>query len=96
MVAREGEASWIREDNRKVRRSLERVGATVHKTYRVYTKPLPEGRLTPAETGMGDQAHRRGPVAAPPGRGINCRGPLARSFPASREIMSCRGSPSHA
>jgi GNAT superfamily N-acetyltransferase len=35
-----GESSWILEDNWKMRRALEKVGAEVHKTYRVYQKDL--------------------------------------------------------
>ena len=35
-----GECSWILEDNWDMRRGLERIGASVHKTYRVYEKPL--------------------------------------------------------
>ena len=35
-----GECSWILEDNWPMRRALERMGATVIKTYRVYEKPL--------------------------------------------------------
>ena len=35
-----GECSWILEDNVKMRRALEKVGAQVHKTYRVYRKDL--------------------------------------------------------
>jgi GNAT superfamily N-acetyltransferase len=34
------EASWILEDNWGMRRALERLGAYVHKTYRVYGTPL--------------------------------------------------------
>jgi GNAT superfamily N-acetyltransferase len=34
------EAGWILEDNWGMRRALERLGAHVHKTYRVYGKPL--------------------------------------------------------
>lgn len=33
-----GESSWILEDNWKMRRALEKVGAEIHKTYRVYKK----------------------------------------------------------
>jgi GNAT superfamily N-acetyltransferase len=36
----EGECSWILEDNVPMRHALERFGATVRKTYRVYDKPL--------------------------------------------------------
>src|SRR5690606_6565782 len=35
-----GECSWILEDNWDMRRGLERIGATVYKTYRVFEKPL--------------------------------------------------------
>jgi len=35
-----GESSWILEDNWKMRRTLEKAGATVYKTYRVYQKDL--------------------------------------------------------
>jgi GNAT superfamily N-acetyltransferase len=35
-----GEASWILEDNWGMRRALERMGAYVYKTYRVYSHPL--------------------------------------------------------
>jgi GNAT superfamily N-acetyltransferase len=35
-----GECSWILEDNWDMRRGLERIGATVYKTYRVYEKQL--------------------------------------------------------
>jgi GNAT superfamily N-acetyltransferase len=35
-----GECSWILEDNWDMRRGLERIGASVYKTYRVYEKPL--------------------------------------------------------
>jgi len=35
-----GESSWILEDNWKIRRALEKVGAEIHKTYRVYHKDL--------------------------------------------------------
>lgn len=35
-----GECSWILEDNVPMRHGLERFGATVRKTYRVYDKPL--------------------------------------------------------
>ncbi len=38
-----GESSWILEDNWPMRRALEKMGAHVHKTYRVYQKRL--GRL---------------------------------------------------
>lgn len=38
---RSGEASWILEENWGMRRALERMGAYVHKTYRVYGTPLP-------------------------------------------------------
>lgn len=34
------ECSWILEDNGEMRRGLERIGASVHKTYRVYEKAL--------------------------------------------------------
>ncbi|MFH1762958.1 MAG: N-acetyltransferase [Gemmatimonadota bacterium] len=37
------ECSWILEDNWKMRRALEKVGARVHKTYRVYEKRLSPG-----------------------------------------------------
>jgi GNAT superfamily N-acetyltransferase len=36
-----GEGSWILEDNFPMRRGLERMGARVYKTYRVFEKPLP-------------------------------------------------------
>jgi GNAT superfamily N-acetyltransferase len=39
-----GECSWILEDNWKMRRALEKAGAVVHKTYRVYRKDLGSGR----------------------------------------------------
>ncbi len=35
-----GECSWILEDNWDMRRALERMGAYIYKTYRVYDKPL--------------------------------------------------------
>lgn len=35
-----GECSWILEDNWDMRRGLERMGARVHKTYRIYEKAL--------------------------------------------------------
>jgi hypothetical protein len=35
-----GECSWILEDNWKMRRALEKTGAEVYKTYRVYQKDL--------------------------------------------------------
>jgi hypothetical protein len=35
------EMSWILEDNRGMRRILERIGGRVYKTYRIYEKPLP-------------------------------------------------------
>jgi GNAT superfamily N-acetyltransferase len=35
------ESSWILEDNWKMRRALEKMGASVYKTYRVYAKTLP-------------------------------------------------------
>jgi hypothetical protein len=35
-----GECSWILEDNWDMRRGLERIGAKVYKTHRVYEKPL--------------------------------------------------------
>ena len=37
---RAAECSWILEDNWDMRRGLERMGALVYKTYRVYEKPL--------------------------------------------------------
>lgn len=37
----ECECSWILDDNWEMRRGLERMGASVYKTYRVYEKPLP-------------------------------------------------------
>jgi len=37
------EQSWVVEDNVVMQRYLERVGATVYKTYRIYEKPLPAG-----------------------------------------------------
>jgi GNAT superfamily N-acetyltransferase len=37
---RRAEAGWILEDNWGMRRALERLGARVHKTYRVYSKPV--------------------------------------------------------
>ena len=40
---RRSEASWILEDNVGMRRILERLGWAVHKTYRVYDKPLAPG-----------------------------------------------------
>lgn len=36
-----GECSWILEDNLPMRNTLERLGAFVYKTYRVFEKPLP-------------------------------------------------------
>lgn len=36
----QGECSWILEDNTPMRHALERFGATLQKTYRVYDKPL--------------------------------------------------------
>jgi GNAT superfamily N-acetyltransferase len=38
------ECSWILEDNWDMRRGLERMGAVVYKTYRVYEKPLAHAR----------------------------------------------------
>ena len=35
-----GEFSWVLEDNVLLRRSLERFGAHVYKTYRIFEKPL--------------------------------------------------------
>jgi len=35
-----GEFSWILEDNLAMRRALDNLGASVHKTYRVYDYPL--------------------------------------------------------
>lgn len=35
-----GEASWILEDNMKMRRPMERAGAKLYKTYRIYEKKL--------------------------------------------------------
>jgi hypothetical protein len=35
-----GECSWILEDNMPMRHTLERFGAVLRKTYRVYEKPL--------------------------------------------------------
>ncbi|RKX69277.1 N-acetyltransferase [candidate division TA06 bacterium] len=35
-----GEASWILEDNMKMRRPLERMGADIYKIYRIYDKKL--------------------------------------------------------
>lgn len=40
---RGGECSWILEENWKMRRALEKVGAQVYKTYRVYRKRLEVG-----------------------------------------------------
>jgi GNAT superfamily N-acetyltransferase len=37
---REAEFSWILEDNLPMRRPLERLGATVHRTYRIYDRPV--------------------------------------------------------
>ncbi|MBI4538570.1 MAG: N-acetyltransferase [Gemmatimonadetes bacterium] len=37
---REGEASWILEDNWEMRRALEKMGGRVYKTYRMYERPL--------------------------------------------------------
>lgn len=37
---RTGEASWVLEDNWKMRQPLEKMGAEVYKTYRIYEKPL--------------------------------------------------------
>jgi GNAT superfamily N-acetyltransferase len=37
---RHGEASWILEDNWEMRRPLEHMGARIHRTYRIYEKPL--------------------------------------------------------
>jgi GNAT superfamily N-acetyltransferase len=34
------EASWILEDNGPMRQALEKIGAYVYKTYRVYERPL--------------------------------------------------------
>jgi GNAT superfamily N-acetyltransferase len=36
----EAELSWILEDNMPMRHALEKLGASVHRTYRVYDKPL--------------------------------------------------------
>jgi GNAT superfamily N-acetyltransferase len=38
-----GECSWILEDNIAMRRGLERVNATIYKTYRVYEKAIGDG-----------------------------------------------------
>lgn len=35
-----GEASWILEDNLRMRQALEKMGAVAYKTYRVYERPL--------------------------------------------------------
>lgn len=35
-----GECSWILEDNWEMRRGLERMGARIHRTYRIYEKVL--------------------------------------------------------
>jgi len=37
---RQGECSWILEDNWDMRRGVERVGGKVYKTYRIYEKLL--------------------------------------------------------
>ena len=37
---REGEYSWILEDNRPMRHILEAFGARIYKTYRIYEKRL--------------------------------------------------------
>lgn len=37
---RNAEASWILEDNHRMRQALEKMGATAYKTYRVYERPL--------------------------------------------------------
>jgi len=39
----EGEFSWILEDNRPMRQALDKMGARVYKTYRVYEKPVMPG-----------------------------------------------------
>jgi GNAT superfamily N-acetyltransferase len=36
----EGEFSWILEDNLPMRKALERFGARVHRTYRIYDRPI--------------------------------------------------------
>ncbi|HEX5724887.1 MAG TPA: hypothetical protein VFX98_05445 [Longimicrobiaceae bacterium] len=41
------EASWILEDNWEMRRALEKMGAYVYKTYRIYDKPLEAGNGSP-------------------------------------------------
>ncbi len=38
---REGEFSWILEDNDAIRRPMEKLGGKVYKTYRFYERPLP-------------------------------------------------------
>ncbi len=40
-----GEFSWILEDNLRMRQALDKMGARVYKTYRLYEKPLAEKRL---------------------------------------------------
>ncbi|MCK4338480.1 MAG: N-acetyltransferase, partial [Candidatus Cloacimonetes bacterium] len=35
-----GEMSWVLEDNIRMRRPLERIGAEIYKTYRIYDKKL--------------------------------------------------------
>jgi GNAT superfamily N-acetyltransferase len=37
------EQSWVVEDNVVMQRYLERVGATIYKTYRIYEKPIAPG-----------------------------------------------------
>jgi GNAT superfamily N-acetyltransferase len=36
----EGEFSWILEDNVRMRKALERFGARVHRSYRIYDRPI--------------------------------------------------------
>ena len=40
MGVRGAEASWILESNRNMRGALEKLGARVYKTYRIYEMPL--------------------------------------------------------
>jgi GNAT superfamily N-acetyltransferase len=37
---KEGEGSWILEDNHEMRHAMEKIGCTVYKTYRVYERPI--------------------------------------------------------
>jgi len=63
-----GESSWILEDNWKMRRALEKVGARAYKTYRVYQKSLrPPGEEV--VDGTSDLASAVADASAPGPRG---------------------------